>query len=139
MKKFFALSFLPVNAALGLLFLRILAGGAMAVLHGWGKLLGFGKMFHTFPDPLGISSEASYLFATGAEFLGAIMVVLGVFTRFAALSVVFTMGVAFFIVHGGALSGEGSGEMGMIYGIVFLPFIFTGAGRYSIDAKLGNP
>ncbi|MCC5022585.1 MAG: DoxX family protein [Candidatus Synoicihabitans palmerolidicus] len=113
----------------------------MAVLHGWGKLMNFSKMFHSFPDPdpLGISAEASYLFATGVEFMGALFVILGLFTRFSALSMVITMGVAFFITHGGALTGEHSGEMAMIYGIAFLPLIFTGAGSYSIDAKIGNP
>ena len=139
MKKFFALSFIPVNSALALLLLRVLAGGAMVVLHGWGKVAGFGKLFTSFPDPLGISSQASYLLATGAEFVGAIMVVLGLFTRFTALSLVITMAVAFFVTHGGALSGPGSGEMAMIYGIAFLPLVFAGAGRYSVDTKLGNP
>lgn len=138
MKKLFSLSFLPVNADLGLLLLRLGFGGGMAVLHGWPKLTDFGSKFHTFPDPLGITHEISYLLTVGAELLGAALVALGCLTRFAALSLLITMGVAFFVVHHGALSGERSGEMAMLYGAAFLVLLVTGGGRYALDTKLGN-
>jgi uncharacterized membrane protein YphA (DoxX/SURF4 family) len=48
------------------------------------------------------------------------------------------MGVAFFMVHGGKLSGDGSGEMAVLYALAFLVTLVAGAGRYSIDRKLGD-
>tara|TARA_R110002050_G_scaffold58971_2_gene132121 strand:+ start:108 stop:527 length:420 start_codon:yes stop_codon:yes gene_type:complete len=139
MKKLFSLSFIPVNADLGLLFLRVVFGGCMVFLHGWGKVTTFGSKFHSFPDPLGITHELSYLLATGGEFVGASLVVLGCYTRFAALSVAITMGVAFFMVHNGVLVGAKSGESALIYGAAFLALVFAGGGKYSVDAKIGNP
>lgn len=137
MKKLFSLSFIPLNSDLGLLLLRVLFGAGMAVLHGWPKLADFSGKFNSFPDPLGVSSEVSYVLAVGAELVGAIFLVLGFYTRFAALSLVITMGVAYFIVHGGHLTGPRSGEMAAVYGAAYLALLFTGAGRYSMDAKRG--
>jgi putative oxidoreductase len=138
LKNFFSLSFLPASADAGLLVLRLLFGGGMLVLHGWPKVLGFGSQFHSFPDPLGVTHEISYLLTIGAEFFGAALVVIGCYTRFAAFSLVVTMGVAFFVVHEGALSGKQSGEMAMIYGAAFLVSLVAGGGRYAVDTKTGN-
>jgi putative oxidoreductase len=136
-KKFLSLSFFPLSSDLGLLVVRVLFGAGMAVLHGWPKLVDFSGKFHSFPDPLGVGSEVSYVLAVGAESVGAIFLVLGFYTRFAALSLLITMGVAYFIVHGGHLTGPGSGEMAAVYGAAYLALLFTGAGRYSLDAKRG--
>lgn len=137
MKKFLSLSFLPTNRDVGLLILRVAFGGYMAMFHGWGKLMGWSKMSDGFPDPLGISSPVSLGFTIGAEFVAAVLVVLGLFTRLSALALVFTMGVAFFVIHGAKLSGEGNGEMAALYGLVFLVLAVTGGGKYAVDSKLG--
>ena len=110
----------------------------MLLLHGMPKLLGFGSQFHTFPDPLGVTPEISYLLTVGSEFFAAALVLIGCYTRFAALSLVITMGVAFFMVHQGMLTGKQSGEMAMIYGAAFLVLLVTGSGRHAVDAKIGN-
>lgn len=135
MKKFFQLGFLPASADLALLVLRLGFGGLMAVLHGWPKLMGFERMFHNFGDPLGIGKEVSYVLVVLAELVGAALVVIGLGTRFAALLLVITMGVAFFIAHGGALSGEGSGEMALLFLLGFLAILVGGPGRFSLDNR----
>ena len=135
-KKFLQLSFLPVSSSLGLLILRLLFGGGILGLHGWSKIMNWGQMSEGFPDPLGMGSPVSLAFAILAEVVAAALIVLGLCTRWAALGLAFTMGVAFFMVHGGALSGEGSGEMAAVYGVAFLVLFLTGAGKISIDAKL---
>jgi len=43
------------------------------------------------------------------------------------------MAVAFFAVHGGALTGEGNGEMAFIYMAGFVALLIAGPGRYSFD------
>ena len=43
--------------SLGLLLLRVGAGGMMLLGHGWAKLAGFADMAEHFPDPLGLGSS----------------------------------------------------------------------------------
>jgi putative oxidoreductase len=108
----------------------------MAAAHGWGKLLSFGEKAATFPDPLGIGRPFSMAGAIGAEFFCAILVALGLGTRVAAIPLVFTMGVATFLVH--ANDPFGQKEKAVLFLVIFLALAFTGAGAYSLDAKLGG-
>ena len=77
-------------------------------------------------------------FTIVAEVFAAAFVVLGLFTRLSAAAVIFTMGVAFFVMHNGTFIGEGNGELAMVYLIAFLVIFVSGAGKYSIDGKLGG-
>jgi putative oxidoreductase len=138
MKKFFLLSFVPTSADLGLLVLRLGLGLPMLLLHGWVKVQKFETMFNTFPDPLGLGSRASYLLATGGEFLGSALLILGLCTRAAAVWLAIIMGVAFFMAHGGALSGPRSGELALIFGVGFVTLLVAGGGRFSLDRSLGG-
>jgi len=137
MKKILHLDFLPRSPDVALLLLRLIFGGAMLALHGWGKLLKFGEMSAKFTDPLGIGSTTSLVLALVGEILCPIILIVGAYTRFAALGAAITMGVAFFIVHGAKLSGPGSGEMSLLYLAPYLALLFAGGGRFSLDAKLG--
>lgn len=123
-------------ASFGLLCLRVGAGAMLVAGHGWGKLLAFGTKAATFPDPLGIGHRLSLASTIGAEFVAAGLVVIGLATRPAALGVVFTMAVAAFVVNAGEpWSGK---ELAAIYLVAFLPLVFTGAGRYSLDGKIAG-
>lgn len=123
-------------ASFGLLVLRVAAGAAMAGAHGWGKLLSFGEKAATFPDPLGIGRPFSMAGAVGAEFFCAILVALGLGTRVAAVPLVFTMGIAALMIH--ANDPFGQKEKAVLFLVIFLALAFTGAGSYSLDAKLGG-
>ena len=137
MKNFLHLNFLPRSTDLALLVLRVCLGGSLLWLHGRGKLTGFSEMAAGFSDPLGIGSQTSLVLAILGEVLCAVLIVLGAFTRVAALGAAITMGVAFFLVHGGQLSGQGNGELAFVYLTVFAALFFSGAGRFSVDARLG--
>ena len=117
---------------LSLLLVRICFGGLMLVNHGMGK---FYKLFGDDPikfgDPLGIGMEASLGLAVFAEVLCAGLLVIGLFTRLAAIPLVITMLVAAFIVHGGDPLKKM--EMALLYLVPYLVILFNGAGRYSID------
>jgi putative oxidoreductase len=108
--------------------------------HGWGKLMMlFRGEFDKFGDPLGIGNTMSLIGAAGAEFGCALLVVLGLMTRLAAIPLVFTMSVAAFIVHRAdpwTMGAGASKEPAMLFLIPFLALAFTGAGRFSLDAKL---
>ncbi|MEM8882812.1 MAG: DoxX family protein [Planctomycetota bacterium] len=133
---------MPNNETLtsvGLLVLRVGAGVYM-ITHGWGKAgMLFSGEFDGFPDPMGIGSTMSLIGAVFSEVVCAALVVVGLFTRVAAIPVVFTMVVAAFIVHGGDPWVMGSGkskEPAMLYLIMYAAIACLGAGAYSIDGML---
>lgn len=114
---------------IGLLILRVSAGGLM-MTHGVAKLMNFNSMLTQFPDPIGLGSGLSLSLAVFAEFLCALLVVLGVFTRFAAIPVAITMAVAAFIVH--SADPFQRKELALLYFGIFVSLIFLGGGKYSL-------
>ena len=137
--KFLQLNFLPTSVDLGLLVLRLWLGLSLLILHGWGKLTGFSEMSGKFPDPLGLGPKVSLGLAVFAEVFCAGLLALGLFTRFAAVSLIITMAVAFFIIHKGSLKpGPGSGEMAYIYLAGFVTLFLAGPGRIALDRRIGR-
>jgi putative oxidoreductase len=129
------LEFLPTSVDLALLVLRLWLGLSMLLLHGWGKAMGGKKMMGGFPDPLGVGNEVSWGLTVFAEVVCSILLVLGLFTRFAALTGAITMSVAFFMVHRMALTGTNSGELALIYLAGFFAIFLAGPGRFALDGK----
>lgn len=124
-----------MNIDLGLLVLRV-GAGLMIAVHGWGKVLSLAHGQTAFADPIGIGQTPSLVLAAGAEFVCALLVVLGVKTRWTAIPVVITMAVAslVFLAH----DPWGKKELAALYGVVFLALVFTGGGRHSLDGMLGR-
>ena len=149
--SFLNLNFLPKSPDFALLALRIVLGGSMLVLHGWKKAelyMGWGSWsgkeiarkarIAEFPDPLHLSSQWSLLSAGLVEVVCSVLLIVGFCSRFAALGLAFTMGVAFFMAHQRILSGEKSGELAMIYLAGFIVLLFSGPGRFSFDGNGGG-
>jgi len=140
---------MPVS--IGLLILRIGIGGYL-ITHGLGKvqmLLAGGA--DKFGDPIGLGSTMSLALVTMSEFLCALLIILGLATRLAAVPVVISMAVAAFVIHAGDpwtmgaaanafFSGASktwfSKEPALLYLIPFLSLVFTGGGRLSIDGLI---
>ena len=101
--------------------------------HGYPKLMNFSSMKDSFPDPLHIGSTLSLAGTIGAEFFCALLVLLGIATRLAAVPVVFAMSVAVFIVH--ASDGLQKKELGILYGLMYLALAFMGGGAFSLGNK----
>lgn len=137
--------------SIGLLVLRVVVSGFM-ITHGWGKFQQVlsGK-FSDFPDPLGIGSGISLVSASFAEFICAILVVLGAATRLACIPIIFTMGVAAFVVHAndpltmaegaqlfmsGASKSWGSKEPALLFAAAYITLLLTGPGKISVDAAV---
>jgi len=119
--------------SLGLLLLRLAAGGMMLFGHGWAKLIDFSDVAPNFPDPLGLgSNNFSLALAVFAEFFCAAAVMIGIATRLAAVPLVITMLVAAFVVHGD--DPWAKKELALLYVAPFLTLVFTGAGKFSFDA-----
>ena len=137
-----------ISASIGLLILRLGIGGYL-ITHGWGKLqmlLAGGA--ENFGDPIGLGSTLSLTLVTTAEFLCALLIILGLATRLAAVPVVITMAVAAFVIHAndpwtmeasakaffsGASKTWFSKEPALLYLIPYLSLVLTGGGKFSLD------
>ncbi len=132
------------------LILRLMLGGVMFP-HGAQKVLGLfgGQGFQATLDGmttgLGLPMAAVIL-VMAAEFLGSIGLVLGFVTRLAALGIAAVMGGAIYLAHlphgffmnwHGTQSGEGFEYHLLAIGMA-LALVITGAGRWSLDGRLGK-
>lgn len=118
---------------LGLLVMRLTFGGLM-MTHGWMKLANYDKMLTMFGDPIGLGTELSLILCIGAEFGCALLVALGLATRLATLPLIFTMGVAAFIAHGGDPLAKK--EMALLYLLAYVAILLAGPGRFALDSLL---
>lgn len=115
---------------LSLLILR-LSGGLMILTHGYPKFLKILNGDFSFADPLGLGQEVSLVSAVFAEFICAILVILGLYTRLASVPVLFTMLVAALIVHSDDPFARQ--ELGLLYATIFTVTALNGGGNYSLD------
>ena len=126
----------PWGRDAGLLLLRLGFGLSMAVFHGWSKLPVSEDFIRVIRD-IGIPAPAAMAWiAVLIEFVGGILLCVGLFTRPAAVGVLFTMLVAFFVRYAGLPIDER--ELSLLYATVCVGFICTGPGRYSLDQLIGG-
>ena len=124
-------------ADFGLLLLRVGAGGALAYFHGVGKFPVTEKAI-TGASDLGFPVPALFAWAAAlSELVGGALVAIGFLTRPAAFFALCTMATAFFLAH--AADPFERKEKAFLFGLAFLCLLFTGAGRYSIDALYRRP
>ena len=119
--------------SLGLLILRV-GLGAMMLTHGYPKFQKLLEGNFQFRDPIGLGVEASLILAVLAEFVCSILLILGLFSRYALIPLIVTMAVALFIVH--ASDPFGTQEKAALYLLSFVFLFITGPGKNSIDQKL---
>ena len=111
--------------------LRIIVG-FLYVQHGTAKL--FGAPHVAMFDGLQL---ASLLGLAGIlEFVGGLLILVGLFTRQTAFILSGEMAAAYFMAHApnGFLPILNQGELAVLYCFIFLYFSFAGAGAFSIDA-----
>jgi putative oxidoreductase len=117
---------------LALLALRIILGVIM-IGHGYPKV--FGGIAHHVQSVsnLGLPGWLAYPSAA-AEFLGGILVIAGLFTRFAALAILINMSVAIGKVHWkNGLLGTGGYQFALTLAAIAFALIFFGGGPIALD------
>lgn len=121
---------------IALLLLRLAFGGAMIYGHGWAKLM---RLLSDEPvkfmDFMGLGPEISLGLAAFAEVGCALLVVIGLFTRWATVPLVITMMVAISTSLG---EGFGQIEKALLFLMAFISLQIAGPGWYSVDAQVRN-
>jgi putative oxidoreductase len=120
---------------LGALILRLALGLSMAV-HGYQKVVPHGALNHYahYIATLGIPYWLGYVSAF-TEFVGGILLVIGLLTRFAAALVAINMLVALFAV--GIHQGFGIYNYIIALTAIAIMLLFYGAGAMALDRKIG--
>ncbi len=105
--------------------------GFLFVWHGTQKLFGFPLAGHEAP------AFVVYV-GGGVELVGGLLVMLGLFTRPAAFVCSGQMAAAYWMAHGtnALLPIVNGGELAVLYCFAFLFISATGAGQWSLDARL---
>ena len=130
--------------ALGLLILRLVVGLTMAA-HGAQKLFGWFGGYGLqgtggFLEKLGfVPGRRHALFAGLAEFVGGLLLALGLATPVAAMLIISVMFVAIATVHvkNGYFNSNQGYEYNLTLAVVALSVAIIGAGPISLDAALG--
>lgn len=120
----------------GLLILRLIGGLSLALAHGLRKVPPAEQFVATVA---GMGFPAPHLMAWGAavaEFGGGLLLAVGLLTRPAAALVSLHFLVIVFHVSRGDSFGER--ELAVMFLMIALTLLFTGAGRYSVDGMLGG-
>ncbi|MEJ8567386.1 HvfX family Cu-binding RiPP maturation protein [Elongatibacter sediminis] len=105
-----------------------------------------------FPWPFStLSQELNWLAATWGELAFAVLILFGLFTRFAAVSLIVITAVATAAVHwpaqwdsfetlwnGYVITSKGAGnfKLPLLFILILLPLVFHGGGRLSLDHLL---
>jgi putative oxidoreductase len=129
--------FLPSDdsdlTSMALFVARLWFGLAMLFNHGLTKLANFSDLASTFPDPLEMGHELTLGLVIFAEVLCALLLVVGLCTRLAALVLVIDMFVAFLMVHKVELTGQNNGELAFLYLAGYVVLLIAGSGFFSLD------
>ena len=108
-------------------------GIALAFAHGQGKLPP-SERFTSGVEDMGFPLPALFAWAAAvSEFLGALLVAIGLATRPAAFLAACTVATAFFIRHQG--DSFETREKAFLYMAGFIAIMLVGSGRYSVDEK----
>lgn len=113
-----------------LLIVRVVFG-VMLMNHGIDKWANYQELSAVFPDPLGIGSPLSLGLAIFGELACSMAFIIGFLYRLAMIPMIFTMCVAFFIVH--ADDPFAVKELAFVYLMVFVLMYIVGPGKFAVD------
>ena len=127
------LSYAFIRVIIGLMFLP---SGIDKMFLGGNARIAAGNL-----TALGLSNVVAWSWAVAAtEFFGAILIILGLFTRFAAFSLVVLLFVITFGIQmkSGFLWSPRGFEVGLLMMLISIAICFGGGGRFSLDRRIGR-
>ena len=127
---------LPIRLTVGV---TMAAHGAQK-LFGWFGGNGLEGTAQFFAENLGLKpGMLMAAMAGGTEFFGGLLLIVGLLTRVAGLSIVGTMAVAIITVHSSAFFSANSGmEYPLMILLASLSLVISGGGAFSLDRKLSQ-
>jgi putative oxidoreductase len=130
------------------LVIRLTAGG-MLLVHGVMKILpmfsnGFAATIQAFAAGSmarrGIEPALAAAYVVFfLETIGAVLIILGLFTRFIAAATAIQFAIITFVAHwpAGFAASRGGWEYPLFWGLIIFAIALRGGGPYSLDRKLG--
>ena len=132
MLKRFLFPVKPDGTFISVIFLIVrVVFGVMLMNHGIDKWANYQELSAVFPDPLGIGSPLSLGLAIFGELACSMAFIIGFLYRLAMIPMIFTMCVAFFIVH--ADDPFAVKELAFVYLVVFVLMYIVGPGKFAVD------
>lgn len=113
-----------------LLIVRIIFG-VLLMNHGIEKWSNYQELSTVFPDPLGIGGPLSLGLAIFGEMVCSMAFIIGFLYRLAMLPMIFTMCIAFFVIHGN--DPFVVKELAFIYLVTFVLMYIIGPGKFAVD------
>lgn len=104
------------------------------IAHGYSKVFGGFSHVRDMVQHIGFPGWMAYLLA-GTEFLGGILIIAGLLTRFVAVAMLIDMSVAIWKIHWhNGLKGPGGVEFPLSVAAIAFALIFLGAGPIALDS-----
>jgi putative oxidoreductase len=136
MKKFLSVKHNATSFNITFLLLRLVFGTTMMISSGYPKLIEFAVRKKNFVNFLGLGSTASLSLVIFAEVFCAAFIIIGLFTRFAAIPLCIAMGYACFVFNQADIMGDGRASF--LFLIIFILLLVFGPGKYSIDGFISK-
>jgi len=133
MKKLISTKYSAASFNVAMLILRVVLG-LILVSHGYSKLVKFPGLKDKFMNFLQLGSTTSLVLIIFAEFFCGILIILGMFTRLAAIPIIIGMAVVFFVASNAHLFAEG--ERGGMYLAAAIALLLVGPGKVSVDGMM---
>ena len=135
MKKLLSAKYSAGAVSAAMLVLR-LGVGILMMNHGYDKLVHFSEYQDKFMNFLGIGRTLSLALVVFAEFFCSLFLILGLFTRLAAIPLIIVACVIIFKSNNGDVFGDG--EIAALYLTGYLVLLLVGPGRVSVDSMIGK-
>jgi len=135
MKKLLSTKYSAGSFNFATLILRLTLGIVM-VYYGYKLMSHFGENKAHGTSILGMSREVSLLLMIFVKLACGLLLVLGLFSRIAALLIFLYMGYALYSQY--HLDVFGSGTFAMVFFGGSLVLLLLGPGKYSIDSAMGR-
>jgi putative oxidoreductase len=136
MKKLLSTDYTDSLFNIGIFLLRVTLGILMCIHHGIPKIYHFSEWQNTFFNFMNLGSRWSLVLSILAEAFASAFLVLGLFSRIAAILLLIDLGVAIFVyqIHQPIVRYEDA----LLFFAGFLLILLVGPGKISVDSFAGK-